>query len=200
MLKRKQQRAFEQKQKEDAESAEHARQMALLEEKSELLAQAQKDRRLAKERADAIEQKKADIAAAAALASRLPSAHTSPEAPAINRGQASPEKIEQATKSPSLPTEPPRRPIALTHPSSPSEQEWQRQKDIEHASNKAIDSIMGMIGLEDVKLQVLRIKAKIDATMRQDSDLKTERFNVALLGNPGTGMLSFQRRCHQSVS
>ena len=195
MLKRKQQKEFERKQKEDAESVEHARQMALLDEKSELLAQTQKNLRLAKERADAIELKKADIAAAAALASRVPPAHSSAEDPAIDKGQVLPEKIEQDTKSPALPTEPPRRegrPIARTHPRSPSEQEWQRQKDIEHDSNTAIDSIMKMIGLEDVKSQVLRIKAKIDATTRQGSDLEKERFNVALLGNPGTGIISFQ--------
>ncbi len=74
---------------------------------------------------------------------------------------------------------------------------WQRQKDTENGSKPAIDSIMEMICLEDVKSQVLRIKAKIDTTTRQNSTLKNERFNISLLGNSGTGMLfSFQRRCH----
>lgn len=52
-------------------------------------------------------------------------------------------------------------------PPSKSEEEWQRQKDMEGASNAHIDAIMEMTGLEDVKAQVLRIKAKIDVSQRQ---------------------------------
>jgi DNA replication protein DnaC len=46
---------------------------------------------------------------------------------------------------------------------------------------------MDMTGLEDVKTQILRIKIKIDTAKRQDAPLKDERFNIVLLGNPGTG-------------
>jgi hypothetical protein len=49
---------------------------------------------------------------------------------------------------------------------------------------------MDMIGLEDVKSKVLKIKAKIDTVIRQGTDVKDERFGVTLLGNPGTGMRS----------
>jgi site-specific recombinase XerC len=72
-------------------------------------------------------------------------------------------------------------------PKSLSQQDWQHMKDIEGASNDAIDAIMNMIGLEEVKAQVLRIKSKIDVTKRQNTSLKDERFNIVLLGNPGTG-------------
>jgi hypothetical protein len=78
---------------------------------------------------------------------------------------------------------------------SPSEMEWQRQKDIDNVSNEAIDKIMEMIGLEEVKSQVLRIKAKIDTAIRQNTDFKEERLGVTLLGNPGTGMLLFGHIC-----
>lgn len=44
-----------------------------------------------------------------------------------------------------------------------------------------------MIGLEDVKAQVLRIKAKVETSIRQGTDLKKERLGLVLLGNPGTG-------------
>ena len=47
---------------------------------------------------------------------------------------------------------------------------------------------MGMIGLEDVKEQFLSIKEKIDTAVRQNVDMKDERFGAALLGNPGTGI------------
>jgi len=70
---------------------------------------------------------------------------------------------------------------------SPSKKEWSRQKNMEGASNPSIDAIMDMTGLEDVKKKVLNIKTKIDLSIRQNSSLKQERFNAALLGNPGTG-------------
>ena len=70
---------------------------------------------------------------------------------------------------------------------SPSKTEWLRQKNMEGASNPSIDAIMGMTGLEEVKKKVLNIKTKIDVNKRQNASLKQERFNAALLGNPGTG-------------
>lgn len=58
----------------------------------------------------------------------------------------------------------------------------------EGAQNDALDELMTMIGLEDVKRQFLEIKIKIDIAARQGVDVKRERFGAALLGNPGTGM------------
>lgn len=76
---------------------------------------------------------------------------------------------------------------SLTLAPSPSVTEWERQKAVEGAENAAIDSIMDMTGLESVKDQVLSIKAKIDTSVRQNTSLKQERFNIVFLGNPGTG-------------
>jgi len=70
---------------------------------------------------------------------------------------------------------------------SPAESDWQRQKKLELASNEALDSLMEMIGLETVKAEFLNIKARVDTAIRQDVDLKGDRFGAALLGNPGTG-------------
>ncbi len=46
---------------------------------------------------------------------------------------------------------------------------------------------MDMIGLEKVKEQVLRIKAKVETSIRQGTDLKKECLGLVLLENPGTG-------------
>jgi hypothetical protein len=73
---------------------------------------------------------------------------------------------------------------------SQAEQEWERQKLVEGASNDAIDAVMGLTGLEEVKSKVLNIKAKIDALLRQGTDIRKERFSIVLLGNPGTGRFS----------
>ncbi|CAD6447396.1 0557e774-38d7-48ff-aa0d-164e8d9530c5 [Sclerotinia trifoliorum] len=83
--------------------------------------------------------------------------------------------------------------ICLDHNVSASKTDWQRQKDQENARNPAIDKIIEMIGLEDVKSQVLRIKAKVDTSKRQGTDLTKERFGLVLLGNPGTGKTTVAR-------
>lgn len=69
---------------------------------------------------------------------------------------------------------------------SPAAEEWQRQKSL-GAVNPAIDELMDMIGLEEVKRQVLNIKAKVEVCKRQKVDLRSERFNIIFQGNPGTG-------------
>ena len=74
-------------------------------------------------------------------------------------------------------------------PAGGPEIEWKRQKGTEGADNDALDSLMQMTGLEDVKEKFLSIKSKVDTTIRQNVDLKEERFSAALLGNPGTGKL-----------
>ena len=68
--------------------------------------------------------------------------------------------------------------------------EWEHQKEFECAKNEALDSLMDMIGLEDVKDKFLSIKSKVDTAVRQNVDMKGERFGAALLGNPGTGARS----------
>lgn len=77
-----------------------------------------------------------------------------------------------------------------SHPRPPkSEQEWARQKRVEGADNDAMDELMAMTGLEDVKEQFLTIKARVDTCLRQETDLKKERFGMTFCGNPGTGMV-----------
>ena len=72
---------------------------------------------------------------------------------------------------------------------SASEREWERQKQQEGASNEAMDLLMTeMTGLENVKEHFLRVKSKIDTARRQGVDLKQERFDIVLTGNPGTGI------------
>ncbi|KAI0541591.1 P-loop containing nucleoside triphosphate hydrolase protein [Xylaria digitata] len=83
-------------------------------------------------------------------------------------------------------------PTLVRQPSS-AETDWQQQKELEFASNEALDSLMQMIGLESVKKEFLNIKARVDTSIRQGVDLKGDRFGAALLGNPGTGKTTVAR-------
>ncbi|KAK4548613.1 hypothetical protein LTR36_009523 [Oleoguttula mirabilis] len=78
-------------------------------------------------------------------------------------------------------------------PHSPARAEWESQKELEGASDESLDSLMDMIGLENVKDQLLEIKARVDLSVRQNANLKKERFGAALLGNPGTGKTTVAR-------
>ncbi|KAI0869260.1 P-loop containing nucleoside triphosphate hydrolase protein [Hypoxylon argillaceum] len=82
--------------------------------------------------------------------------------------------------------------VPARRPSS-AESDWQQQKDLEFASNDALDSLMDMIGLETIKKEFLNIKARVDTAVRQGVDLKDNRLGAALLGNPGTGKTTVAR-------
>lgn len=82
---------------------------------------------------------------------------------------------------------------------------WGFSKKSEGAKSKPLDELIGMIGLEDVKVQFLDIKATVDTKVRsssiifmvktksiclqirQDVDFAKQRYGCSFLGNPGTG-------------
>ena len=72
---------------------------------------------------------------------------------------------------------------------SPARDKWEHQKRIDGIQNDAINKIMDLTGLEEVKEQTLRITAKVDTMKRQGIPLNKERLNLVLLGIPGTGQL-----------
>lgn len=70
---------------------------------------------------------------------------------------------------------------------SSAAKEWKNMKEVEGARNAALDKLMGMIGLESVKDQIMSIKSTVDTKIRQGFSLGNERWSCSLLGNPGTG-------------
>lgn len=189
----KQQKALEDQERRDKAEREHAKRMTQLDEELEVKRQVQRDAQLAKQRTLAIEQKKNDIAAATESILVKPETQqktavfsTNPVHVALSRSNTDHDQSCRNSK--------PENPMLIVpkcrKKESTAKNNWQRQKDVEGANNDAIDSVMEMIGLEDVKSQILRIKDKIDVGIRQNTISKGERFNVNFQGNPGTGPFS----------
>jgi hypothetical protein len=199
--KKKQIKAFEEQQRRERAQKEHTRKMAELEEEIEKVEQNRRDARLNEDRKKALDQKRKDLAEAKQqfiipLKATDVQEQTSQTMDDCSRTKSTAKLASPTDKRP--PQASSSRVIDTTDKSaqqplkiSPASVEWQRQKDIENASNQAIDDIMAMTGLEAVKTQVLKIKAKVDTCIRQNSGFYDERFGVVLLGNPGTGETFF---------
>ncbi|KDQ11900.1 hypothetical protein BOTBODRAFT_189574 [Botryobasidium botryosum FD-172 SS1] len=209
LAEQKRQRDFDLQEKRDAEQLAHAKRLAELDEKIASERQAIRDAQLAKERNAAVQQKEKDLQDAidmAAQASTTSRASETPSPPQTTNAapdvKSSPP--QQATKAGVPARSEPKAPIGSTTrrpakisqpaPKSPSQLEWERMKTVDGESNDAIDAIMELVGLEEVKVQVLRVKSRIDVTKRQNTSLKHERFNTLLLGNPGTGKTTVARQ------
>ncbi|GJN72493.1 hypothetical protein PLICBS_006566 [Purpureocillium lilacinum] len=59
--------------------------------------------------------------------------------------------------------------------------DWERMKALEGAQSTPLDTLMSMIGLEDVKKEFIAIKTKVDTSLRQGVSLTSERFSCTLL-------------------
>lgn len=70
---------------------------------------------------------------------------------------------------------------------SSAKRQWENAKRYEGAANDALDELMAMIGLEDLKDKFLAIKSEVDTAIRQGLNMSNKRFGASLLGNPGTG-------------
>ena len=208
---------FELQKKRDAEQQEHDEKMAKIRERLDAQIQVQKDLQLAKDREAALEQQEQDVKdaeervkqkiaaekrrkeyeaknAAEQAAAASSSAAPNPVAPtfmnifksAVNNFTGTP--FRQSSQET---TEKGKEKEKEKEKDSEAQSDWQYRKDIDGVVNPHIDAIMEMIGLESVKQQVLTIMDKVDVNVRQGTSLAKERFNIVLLGNPGTGIGCF---------
>ena len=192
------------KAKRELEQEKHDQQMAEINDKISQAQMKVQNARLSEERKKALEQKQRDLQVISALASaplpqRAPPPQPDVTPPTIVSPPLEPRDVQaQATEMPigaegrplpKLSANPPVRPTVRPMVLTPSAQKsrWTRQKTMDGSLNEHIDKIMDMTGLEDVKKQVLDINAKVDTAKRQGVSVQDERFNVAMLGNPGTG-------------
>lgn len=130
------------------------------------------DHREAENSARALEQKKQDLARLTLIADNL------------EKQQNSSTKPKASSASKSLTNK-----VAVENEGdwSSAKTQWEHFKRYEGADNEALDDLMSMIGLEDVKDKFLAIKLEVDTAVRQGLDMSSKRFGASLLGNPGTG-------------
>ncbi|KAJ6515608.1 P-loop containing nucleoside triphosphate hydrolase protein [Mycena sanguinolenta] len=199
----KRQKEFALQQKRDAAQLAYAQKLAAIDAELAEKKREEQERRDEAERALVIQQKEKDLEDAKARLERtefpksllsrflhrsVPPPSTlplpNPTEDSVQSPAVTPSPISPSLGSGQAPTPNPHRLETLVIPVSPARVEWQRQKEFEGADNEAIDAIMEMIGLEEVKRQVLDLKAKIDTATRQNVSLKDERFNITFLGIP----------------
>jgi hypothetical protein len=203
---KKAQKDLEEKLKRDEKMQKHLKDVAKIDEEIERIALSMENLRLDNEQQAVITQKRKDLETVKARLNQT--RYLTPgDSPGIHNNNDPTPGSGELKKAPQMSPTPvkatPHRhsnlqehiKAAVKHNKSPSKTEWQRQKDQESAANPAIDKIMEMIGLEEVKSQVLRIKAKVETCIRQGTDIKKERLGLVLLGNPGTGMPFFIPSC-----
>lgn len=202
------------------EQLEHDLRMAELDAQLEAAMDAMADAQIAQQRTNELQQKVKDLEAAksnaqkaaanaqahafAASSSKTPNptppSNLQPNPPpATNLTPSSPSSSNtKPSTKPSVKQTPTQKPKSVSSstsssnaaPTSAAHRDWLHQKQINGEQNSAIDGIMELTGLEDVKAQVLRIKAHIDLMKRQGVPTSKERLNLVLLGNPGTGEYS----------
>jgi hypothetical protein len=190
LAERRKQEEFALQEKRDTDERWHAQQIAQIDEEIQQKREAIRGAQLTEERNHALELKKQELEETIALAERATAQ------PAVVTSSSDNPQAQASSVGPSKASAPPQakakeRTTVSKDPPSPKRSEaaedWEREKSLNGVTNSAIDAIMEMTGLEDVKRQVLRIKDKVDTSIRQNTTTKGERFNVAMLGNPGTG-------------
>jgi len=195
----------------DEAQAEHAARIADLDRQIRTVKEEVADKRLAAEQSQALSQKKHDLEAAKNLAESAQPAVDAGKSHASANDAIPPSeaptkasiRVDDSTKMEA--SIQPKKSVSIkdpkdnVHPKSTSELEWERQKRVDGASNDAIDALMDMTGLEDVKSKILGIKAKIETVARQGTDMKRERLGMVMLANPGTGTCGPPVDCNMSL-
>jgi replication-associated recombination protein RarA len=182
------QEKFTRQQQRDRELQIHAEKIQKIDDQIRELRESTLDKQRSEELEQSFKQKLHDLETAKRMANRPPTPARDPNPVVEVHDQSVSSTTNTVSHDQPKSSGPESQPKAKP---STSEAEWDRQKRTENASNEAIDDLMKMTGLEEVKAQVLKIKARIDTALRQNTSMKDERYGIVLLGNPGTGKTSF---------
>ncbi|TID20283.1 P-loop containing nucleoside triphosphate hydrolase protein [Venturia nashicola] len=166
----------------DAKRAAYARQLAENQAEIDHQKRILKDYREADDTAKALDQQKQNIANLKATAENL-----AKQRQVFSRSRStSPSKLPAKTNPKGFSADD-------EDDWSSAKKQWENLKRHDGAENDALDELMDMIGLEDVKDKFLSIKIEVDTAIRQGLKMENKRFGVSLLGNPGTGKTTVAR-------
>lgn len=160
----------------DAKRAVYARQLAENQAEIDHQKRILKDHREAEDSAKTLQQQKAHLANLKATTKNL---ENQTQTPNTSKSTAASKSSRKTTSQG----------IAANDEEdwSSAKKQWEHFKRSDGAENEALDTLMDMIGLEDVKDKFLSIKLEVDTAVRQELDMANKRFGASLLGNPGTG-------------
>lgn len=189
----KKKRDLELEQKRQARQAAYAAQLAAIEDELTRIREDSKAKTEQEQQEQTLDQRRKDLETAKARKAQKDAADRAKQTRQDTNQSATPKSTggqQDATiTKPAVPPE------SADSAVSDAQKDWEFQKTFEGAVNQALDDLMRMIGLEDIKEQFLEIKSKVDLLVRQDlsAQLEKERFGTALLGNPGTGKTTVAR-------
>ncbi|PYH47026.1 protein GbpA [Aspergillus saccharolyticus JOP 1030-1] len=93
-----------------------------------------------------------------------------------------------------LPPSPPETPVMVEHPQQTAEERAERDhQDRETARQEALDELDSLVGHENVKRQLRGVQTWVQICRRHGRDPKNEWYNMACVGNPGTGKTTVAR-------
>ncbi|KAF8129487.1 P-loop containing nucleoside triphosphate hydrolase protein [Boletus edulis] len=172
------------KEERDRAQREHDMKMIELQARLQYQQEALKELQAQKDREDEIKQKEIEIENAKQAICDAENAAKKAAAKTNSPGAANSPTLSTSN----APIPPPRSVFP-----SPARDKWENQKRVDGVQNDAIDKIMDMTGLEQIKEKILRIKGSLDTMHRQGVPIDKERNNLVLLGNPGTGKTTVAR-------
>ncbi|RAL09423.1 protein GbpA [Aspergillus homomorphus CBS 101889] len=124
------------------------------------------------------------------------SVSTQPQTQSPQRTKTRPQlQIQTTTPTQTqLPPSPPETPVIVEHPQQTLEELAERDhQDRETARQEALDELDSLVGHENVKRQLRGVQTWVQICRRHGRDPKNEWYNMACVGNPGTGKTTVAR-------
>ena len=163
---KKAQKDLDEKLEREEKVQKHLKEVAKIEEEIAQITLSRETQRLANEQQAVLAQKRKDLESIKARSNQTQYSPPGDPLGIYSDDDPTPknEALKKLSKVPPTPVKstPPRHSnlqehikTTIQHNKSPSKNDWQRQKDLENASNPAIDKIMEMIGLEEAVFPVV---------------------------------------------
>ena len=191
------QRQIQRQFKVDSEKAKHEAAIAELDQEIQSMKDKIADQRAGEERVRALQRKQRELEKARLWAKLTPDSRKSSRSDissTSHRGSApdTPSSLDQSETG-WQETDQVADQALIENARCAAQKQWENQKQNGQKYNDALDALMSLTGLEDVKLKILYIKERIDKLLAKGLDMKHENLGLIMIGNPGTGKQTVAR-------